>query len=211
MDFLEIENWGSDFTWNPNYNIAPTQETPILTFNRGRFIQTMRWGLVPPWSKDLKMGSRLINARAETLTEKPAFRSLLRKQRCIIVTDGYYEWMQTDSGKQPFYIHHRKNQILPMAGLWDKWLDENEKEWNTYTIITTEPAESLSHIHNRMPVILDKSHIDYWINCDYPPDEALEYLKPQENPLEFYPVSTFVNSPTNNTEECIEHIKLEGS
>ena len=169
----------------------------------------MRWGLVPFWAKDLKMGSRMINARAETLTEKPAFRSLLRSKRCVLVTDGYYEWQQTDSGKQPFYIHHRQGQILPMAGLWDKWLDENEKEWNTYTVITTEPAESISHIHNRMPVILNKSHIDCWINSDYPPNEAIEYLKPYDNPLEFYPVSAFVNSPANNTVECIKYIKLE--
>ena len=153
------------------------------------------------------MGSRMINARAETLSEKPAFRSLLRKQRCIVVTDGYYEWQQTDSGKQPFYIHHRHAQILPMAGLWDSWVDRDENEWNTYTVITTESAESISHIHNRMPVILNKPDIDYWIKSDYPSDEALEYLKPYEKLLEFYPVSTFVNSPANNTEECIQALK----
>ena len=206
---LLVDDWAED--WEPSFNIAPTQNTPVLLYKEKRQLRTMRWGLVPFWAKDLKMGSRMINARAETLTEKPAFRSLLRSKRCVVVTDGYYEWQQTNSGKQPFYIHHRQGQILPMAGLWDKWLDENEKEWNTYTVITTEPAESISHIHNRMPVILNKPHMDYWINCDYPPDEALEYLKPYENPLEFYPVSKFVNSPANNTVECKKYIKLEQS
>ena len=204
---LLVDDWAED--WAPSFNIAPTQNSPILLYQEKRQIQIMRWGLVPSWAKDLKKRSRMINARAETLTEKPAFRSLLRSKRCVVVTDGYYEWMQTNNGKRPYFIHQRNGQILPMAGLWDKWLDENEKEWNTYTVITTEPAESISHIHRRMPVILDKPHLDYWINCDYPPEEAMEYLKPYENPLEFYPVAIFVNSPANNSEKCIQPLKLE--
>ena len=202
---LLVDGWNGD--WQPSYNIAPTQNSPVLVYKEKRQIRTMRWGLVPSWAKELKMGSRMINARAETLTEKPAFRNLLRAKRCVVVTDGYYEWQKTDGGKQPFYIHQRHGQILPMAGLWDRWVDGDENEWNTYTVITTEAAEALSHIHNRMPVILNKPDIDFWINSDYPPDEALEYLKPYENPLEIYAVSNFINSPNNNTIECIQAIK----
>ena len=212
IEELAIEEWEDPDHYTPSYNITPAQFSPILIQeNDSRIVRPMKWGLIPSWSKDETMGTKLINARSETLLEKPSFQNLVPRNRCVVISDGYYEWQQTNSGKQPFYIHHRQGQILPMAGLWDKWLDENEKEWNTYTVITTEPAESISHIHNRMPVILNKSHIDYWINSDYPPDEAIEYLKPYDNPLEFYPVSAFVNSPANNTAECIEYIKLERS
>ena len=204
-----VDDWNDD--WIPSYNIAPTQNTPILIHNEKRIIKTMRWGLVPSWAKDLKMGSRLINARLETLTEKPSFRNLLTSNRCVVITDGYYEWMQTGDGKIPYYIYHPQRNILPMAGLWDKWIDENNKEYHTYTVITTEPAQPIAHIHNRMPVILNFDEIDEWTNINIPCDEALNKLASFSNPLEFYPVSNFVNSPKNNSEICIQPIIQETS
>ena len=204
-----VDDWGED--WIPSYNIAPTQNTPILLFNKKRFIKTMRWGLIPSWAKDVKIGSRLINARSETLSEKSSFQTLLQSNRCVIITDGYYEWMQTNNGKIPYYIHHPHNNILPMAGLWDRWIDENNKEYHTYTVITTEPAQPITHIHNRMPVILNFNELDDWVNAKYPAKEALNMLDSFTHPLEFYPVSNFVNSPRNNSEICIQPIIQETS
>ena len=117
MDYLTVDRRDSDFIWKPNYNIAPTQETPVLTFKNKRIIQGMHWGLVPNWSKEYKIGPRMINARAETLTEKPAYASLLKSQRCIIIANGYYEWKRTKQGRRPYYIHDPENSILPFAGL----------------------------------------------------------------------------------------------
>ena len=202
-----VDDWNDD--WIPIHNIAPTQNTPILLFNEKRFVKNMRWGLVPFWAKDLKMGSRLINARVETLSEKPSCRNLLRSNRCVVITDGYYEWMQTGNGKIPYYIFHPQKNILPMAGLWDKWIDDNNKEYHTYTVITTEPAKPISHIHNRMPVILNDDGIDHWINSNTSAELAISYLTPFENELNFYPVSSFVNSPRNNSEICIQPIIQE--
>jgi putative SOS response-associated peptidase YedK len=204
-----VDDWGED--WIPSYNIAPTQNTPILLFNEKRFIKTMRWGLIPSWAKDIKIGNRLINARSDTLSEKPSFQKLLQSNRCVIITDGYYEWRQTNNGKIPYYIHHPHNNILPMAGLWDRWIDENNKEYHTYTVITTEPAQPLAHIHNRMPVILNFNELDDWVSAKYSAKETLNMLDPFTHPLEFYPVSNFVNSPRNNSEICIQPIIQETS
>ena len=204
-----VDDWNDD--WIPSHNIAPTQNTPILLFNEKRFVKNMRWGLVPFWAKDLKMGSRLINARVETISEKPSFRNLLTSNRCVVITDGYYEWMQTGNGKIPYYIFHPQKNILPMAGLWDKWIDDNNKEYHTYTVITTEPAKPISHIHNRMPVILNDDGIDHWINSNTSAELAISYLTPFENELNFYPVSSFVNSPRNNSESCIQPLIKESS
>ena len=204
-----VDDWNDD--WIPSHNIAPTQNTPILLFNEKRFVKNMRWGLVPFWAKDLKMGSRLINARVETLPEKPSFRNLLTSNRCVVITDGYYEWMQTGDGKIPYHIRHPQKNILPMAGLWDKWIDDNNKEYHTYTVITTEPAHPIAHIHNRMPVILNDDGIDHWINSNTSAELAISYLTPFENELKFYPVSSFVNSPRNNSESCIQPLIKESS
>ena len=202
-----VDDWNDD--WIPSYNIAPTQNTPILIHNEKRIIKTMRWGLVPSWAKDLKMGSRLINARLETLSEKPSFKNLLKSNRCVVITDGYYEWMRNGNTKQPYYIHHPNNKIMPMAGLWDEWVDENNKMIHTYTVITTQSAKSISHIHNRMPVILNVNELDDWVNTDYPLENALNILSPHAITLKFYPVSNFVNSPINNSEICIQPLIQE--
>ena len=117
MDYLGVTNWDSDFSWQPSHNIAPVQKIPVLTCKSERIIQGMYWGLVPNWSKDKKIGSRMINARIETLTKKPAYKNLVQSKRCIVIADGYYEWMQTSHGKKPYYIFAPENIILPFAGL----------------------------------------------------------------------------------------------
>jgi len=207
---LFIEEWTDSFNWEPSYNIAPTHITPILAFDSKRKITPMRWGIVPSWSKDGKIGNRMINARVETLTEKPLFGNLLRSNRCIVVSDGYYEWQSSIARKQPYYIYHQNHELICIAALWDTWIDNDSKVWNTYTVITTQPADAIRHIHNRMPLILHKNDIESWLNSDLPYQELQGCLQSYNNPLTYHPVSTMVNSPVNNSKDCIQPIVLEG-
>ena len=203
-----MENWEVDFTWQPNYNIAPTQKILVLTCENKRTIKGMYWGLVPNWSKKHNISNRMINARMETLIEKPSYASLVRSQRCIVIADGYYEWMQTSQGKQPYYIHDPGNIILPFAGLWDRWQNVGKQERMTCTIITTEPNKELKQIHNRMPVILTRERMDEWIDCRHN-NKVLQLLKPYTKDLDYYPVSTLVNYAVNNSQKCIDPIIME--
>ena len=203
MEELFVDEWEDDFDWEPSYNIAPTQISPVLLNDGKRKVKPMYWGLVPSWAKDKTIGAKMINARSETLGEKPSFQSLIYQKRCIVISDGYFEWKQEGKKKKPYYIRDPDGKLLPMAGLWDEWVDKQGKKWLTYTVITTDPSNQINHIHNRMPVILDKPEMDLWINFDCPPNEALTCLKPYEKLLELYPVSTFVNSPANNSNQCI--------
>ena len=130
MDDLEISTGNSNYTWQPSYNIYPAQKIPVITFNNERIIQGMFWGLIPSWSKNIKIGHRIINAREETLTEKSSYKNLVQSQRCIVIADGYYEWMQTSHGKKPYYIFAPENIILPFAGLWNRW-ENDEKQHKT--------------------------------------------------------------------------------
>ena len=203
IEELFVDEWEDDFDWEPSYNIAPTQISPVLLNDGKRKVKPMCWGLVPSWAKDKTIGAKMINARSETLREKPSFRSLIYQKRCIVISDGYFEWKREGKKKKPYYIRDPDGKLLPMAGLWDEWVDKQGKKWLTYTVITTDPSNQINHIHNRMPVILDKPEMDLWINFDCPPNEALTCLKPYEKLLELYPVSTFVNSPANNSNQCI--------
>jgi len=174
MDDLEVDRWDSDISCKPSYNISPAQETPILTLKNKRVIQGMHWGFVPNWSKECKLEPRMINARVEKLTEKPAYASLLQSKRCIIIANGYYEWMRTSQGKRPYYIHDSGNSMLPFAGLWATWKNDKKQYRITCTIITTEPISELKHIHNRMPVIITKERMDEWIYCSHPQAVVLQ-------------------------------------
>ena len=203
IEELFVDEWEDDFDWEPSYNIAPTQISPVLLNDGKRKVKPMCWGLVPSWAKDKTIGAKMINARSETLREKPSFRSLIYQKRCIVISDGYFEWKREGKKKKPYYIRDPDGKLLPMAGLWDEWVDKQGKKWLTYTVITTDPSNQINHIHNRMPAILDNPEMDLWINFDCPPNEALTCLKPYEKLLELYPVSTFVNSPANNSNQCI--------
>jgi putative SOS response-associated peptidase YedK len=149
----------------------------------------------------------MINARGETLLEKPSFKNLVSSKRCIVITDGYFEWQNIGTIKTPHYFHDPEKKILPMAGLWDEWRSANGELMKTYTVITTTPKPEFAHIHTRMPVILTHPAIDIWVNTrDHTPAVAMDHILPYQDELAVYPVSTLVNSPKNNSARCITPI-----
>ena len=167
IEELKIENWDETINYTPSYNIAPTQKSLVLLGEKDkRLVKSMKWGLIPSWSKNKNIGSKLINARSETLHEKPSFKHLIKSNRCIVLSDGYYEWNTTNSKKQPYYFYDKQKNILPMAGLWSSFLSKDNETILSYTIITKKADEEISHIHNRMPLIIDFDRIDDWINID---------------------------------------------
>ena len=184
------------------YNIAPSQSVPIvLTGNEGRELHAMRWGLIPSWAKDAAIGNRLINARAETVHEKPSFRSSLKKKRCLVPADGFYEWQAREQGKFPQYIRMRSGELFAFAGLWSEW-DSGQEIMQTFTIITTAANRDIESIHHRMPVILMPTDYDRWLSPSS--EEYQSLLKPlKEGLLDHYEITKTVNSPKNDSEECI--------
>jgi len=193
---------------HPRYNIAPTQEVPVVVAPQGRPRgATLRWGLVPFWAKDPSMGNRMINARSETAAEKPSFRTPFRRSRCLIPADGFFEWRKEQGGKVPFWIHMEDEEPFTMAGLWDRWKDPDGKELLTFTILTTEPNEFLRPIHDRMPVILAPSERERWLDPDAPAEELEALLDPYPaEPMAVREVSTRVNSPRNDDPACLEPV-----
>lgn len=197
------------------YNIAPTQPVGIVRISpqtKQREWGLTLWGLIPSWSKDPSMGARMINARAETVDEKPSFRAAFKRRRCIVPASGFYEWMKKDGGKQPYYITSSSGDILGFAGLWESWSGPNGEELESCTILTTDANEEIAHLHNRMPVILAPEDFDEWLGsgADATPAQTSQ-LKHLFRPfpadrLTLYPVSTYVNSPRNEGSACIEEI-----
>src|ERR671916_737722 len=190
----------------PNYNVAPTQEVAaVLAENGGRRLEMLRWGLIPSWAYDPGIGSRMINARAETAAEKPSFRRAFRERRCLIPADGFYEWQRTNGAKQPYYIRMKEERPFAFAGLWESWKDGSGPEIRSCTILTTKPNALTAEIHDRMPVILPPGSYDVWLDSEAEKDELYGLLAPYpEDEMEAYPVSRFVNSPSNNDPRCIE-------
>lgn len=173
-----------------NYNVAPTQTMPVIT---SVGLQMMRWGLIPRWSKDDKLGYKLFNARSETVFEKPMWKSVIKNKRCLIPANGFYEWQKKDDGKQPFYIHLPEDEIFSMAGVWESWTHEG-KELNTYSILTTQPNNEMENIHDRMPVILHKNDETQWLAADTEEDIKV-LLEPYTNGiLEMHEVGREVNT-----------------
>ena len=204
---MAIESWRDSELYQLNYNIAPTQFSPVMVDKIGRQAKIMKWGLIPNWATDASIGSKLINARSETLLEKPSFQHLVPTQRCIVLSDGYYEWKRSNSRAIPYYIYHPEKKILPMAGLWDIWKNISGKNLFSYTIITTMSNSDLKEIHHRMPVILDYKNIDPWIKVNnISVANAMSLLEPYKNKLKFHQVSTLVNSPRNNRIDCIKPV-----
>lgn len=204
IEELSIQLWDESVTYQPSYNIAPTNLVPILVNENARVVRMMQWGLVPSWAKDPDKLPVFINARVETLFEKPTFSNLIDSHRCVVISDGYYEWKQETGHKQPFFIHQPNGAILPMAGLWNRWESPTGEQKLTYTVITTSANTQLRFIHERMPVILPKSTLDAWLDCqDFPQTSAAHLLKPFSGDLEFYPVSNVVNSVRNNHPGCL--------
>lgn len=195
--------------FSSRYNIAPTQQVPTISLKDGkRHFSFRRWGLIPSWAKDEKIGNSLINARAETVAEKPAFRSAFKRSRCLIVTDGFYEWQKTDQKlKQPYFIHMKNDQPFAFAGLAERWKNGDEV-LESCTVITTDPNPLMARLHDRMPVILPPEEYDLWLDPEFQGKEKLlSLLRPySDEEMEAYPVSTTVNSPKNETASCLERI-----
>lgn len=192
---------------HPRYNIAPSQSVPIVIAKaQGREIHSLRWGLIPSWAKDPSIGSHLINARAETVHEKPSFKSSLRKRRCLVPADGFYEWQVRGQGKVPQYIRLRTGGLMAFAGLWSEW-DGGSETLRTFTIITTTANRELEPVHARMPVILLPEHYADWMSSDTSSEQVIPLLRPlEEGLLEHYEISKTVNSPKNDGAECIARV-----
>lgn len=190
---------------SPRYNVAPTQDVVTIMRNGTAHLDLLRWGLIPSWAKDASGGARMINARAETLAEKPSFKRLLHARRCLVVADGFYEWKQEHGGKTPMYITLKDQEPFVFAGLWDAWKSPEGQQMRTCTIITTEPNELMATIHNRMPAILPQQAIEEWLDPAQRDDQALlSLLKPYPtNEMAARPVSRKVNNPKYDSAELI--------
>ena len=191
----------------PRYNIAPSQPVAVISNEDPTTLTHYKWGLIPSWAKDPKIGNRMINARGETVAEKPSFRAAYKRRRCLIPASGFYEWVKQPDIKQkmPHYIQLKTKQPFAMAGLWEYWQSSDGSEINSCTIITTEPNEMMAKLHNRMPVILPPDTYTLWLSKDEQPREILDpLLTPYpESEMQHYPVSTLVNSPANDVPEAI--------
>ena len=206
IEELMVDEWQvKDYT--PSYNIAPTQHSLVLVKERGyNIVKSMRWGLIPVWSKNELYGSKMINARLETVTTKPSFKNLIPKNRCIVLSNGYYEWKQISGKKVPFFIQRKGGGLMFFAGLWTTW-SMSSKRIFTYTILTTKSQKGISAIHDRMPVLFDKSKAEMWINLDNQFSEVERELTENKEVLNYYQVSDFVNKPNNNSAACITQFK----
>jgi putative SOS response-associated peptidase YedK len=195
-------------SWLPRYNIAPTQAVLALVRDgRGFKAARLHWGLVPSWAKDRKMSARLINARAETVADKPSFRSAFKQRRCLILADGYYEWVKQGPAKQPMYIRRGDGVPFAFAGLWERWIDENAAPFNSCTIITCAANDDLAPLHHRMPVVLEKSDYAAWIDAADSASVHLDLLKPAATgTFRAWAVSTYVNAPAHEGPDCTRPI-----
>jgi putative SOS response-associated peptidase YedK len=190
------------------YNIAPTQQVLVVRLaEQGRELVLMRWGLIPSWAGDLKIGASLINARAETAAEKPAFRSAMKRRRCLIPADGFYEWRKAGKTKQPIYIRRADDQPFAFAGLWERWSKQGEPI-ESCTILTTAANDLLRPLHDRMPVILSPNDYGVWLDRQSTEPTKLAYLfEPcPVDELTAYPVNPVVNNARNETAECIQPV-----
>ncbi|HEX9800874.1 MAG TPA: SOS response-associated peptidase [Thermoanaerobaculia bacterium] len=192
----------------PRYNVAPTQEVAIVRWRQegGRELALVHWGLVPFWAKERAIGSRLINARAESISQKPSFRDSFKKRRCLIPADGFYEWQKADGRKQPWLVRLRGGEPFAFAGLWSSWQDrESDGTLESCTIVTTTPNELAKRIHDRMPVILPWERHATWLDPAAASDTLQALLVPYPvDEMEAFPVSTWVNSPAHEEPRCVE-------
>jgi putative SOS response-associated peptidase YedK len=199
----------------PDYNVAPTQDIPVIVQQEDeRHIRKFHWGLVPFWAKDISIGSRMINARVETVAMKPAFRAAFKQRRCLIPADGFYEWHGTSGNKQPYYFHLPCSEPFAFAGLYENWVDKEAlaeaASYRSCTIITMDASDSVKAVHNRMPMILEPAAYAEWLDPEIEaPSEIEAILKSGSvKNLEHHPVSKLVNRIGNNKKECME--PLEG-
>lgn len=198
--------------FSPRFNIAPTQPVAVVrarlasTTRPGRDLAWMRWGLVPRRAKDVSVGNRMINARAESVMEKPAYRAALRERRCLIVADGFYEWKKEGRGKRPYFLRMRDDRPFAFAGLWQTWKSPEDASLESCVLLTTDPNSLVAAIHDRMPVILKPADCDRWLDPDFDETDSLRALFcPYANEeMIAYPVGSYVNSPTHDDPRCVE-------
>jgi putative SOS response-associated peptidase YedK len=199
----------------PRYNLAPTQEAAVVRVpapGEPRRLDLLKWGLIPYWAKEASIGNRMINARSESVAEKPAYRWSFKKKRCLIPADGFYEWKKEGKLKQPYLIHRKDGKPFAFAGLWSSWKSlDQERPVETFTILTTDANDLLRPLHDRMPVIVDPENFDLWLD---PKIEDAAKLQPLLAPhavdgFEAFPVSRAVNSPANDVVDCIAPLVVE--
>jgi putative SOS response-associated peptidase YedK len=194
-------------SWQPNYNAAPTQLLPIIRDSHPETITMARFGMIPPWAKQINVGYKMINARAETILQKITYKTALKHRRCLVIADGFYEWKKIRNGKQPYRFILKKKQLFAFAGLWNYAMIDG-KEILSFSIITTKPNSAVSKVHDRMPVILPKQKEQEWLTCEV--TKAVNMLKTfPASKLKAYQVSSNVNSVGNNHQALIE-IKAPG-
>jgi putative SOS response-associated peptidase YedK len=194
--------------FSPRYNIAPTQQVLAIRLRDGkRRASFLHWGLIPSWASDHSVGNRLINARGESVADKPSFRSAFKRSRCLVVTDGSYEWQKTGKAKQPFFIRLKTDQPFAFAGLAEHW-HRGDQAIDSCTLITTDANELMADIHDRMPVILSPANYDFWLDPEFQDKAKLQsLLRPYpDGEMTAYPVNTLVNNPRNETAACIDAI-----
>lgn len=193
-----------------NYNVAPTQKGLVITGENPDQLGLFRWGLVPFWAKDLKIGARMINARSEGIEDKPSFRKPIRERRCLVLADSFYEWQRHEGGKTPMRIMPADGSLLVMAGIWESWWPKEDPENPVYTfsIITGAPNAEMAPVHNRMPMLLSQEQAQSaWLDPQLPLPEALNLLNtPPDGTLEYYPVSAAVGNVRNNGPELHEAV-----
>ena len=195
------------FDYHARYNIAPTQEVPVVASDRrGTRLGLLRWGFVPEWAEDPSIGSRMINARAESLIGKPAFKRAAASRRCLIPADGFYEWVAEGGRKVPYWIHRPGREPMGLAGVWERWQARGAEPVYSMAIITVDANDQIKHLHDRMPAIVPAASRTAWLDTDTPTEDAIRLLKPYEGRLDAYPVSTLVNSPVNDLPECVEPV-----
>lgn len=209
------------------YNCAPGQELPVVTNDAPEEFRSLKWGLVPDWADDSSVGTELINARAETVRDKPSFREAFERRRCLVVADGFYEWSARDGEKRPYRVAFEDDRPFAMAGLWERWRPERTQTGlsdfvggasggerpdadpdvlETFTIVTTDPNEALSDLHDRMPVVLDSDEESTWLHGGAEEAASLLDTHPGDE-MDTYPVSTQVNNPANDAPELVEPVE----
>lgn len=205
----EFEIWDIQWAFEPSYNIAPGQDIAgIVTRDGEKHLIKLRWGLIPFWAKDEKIGYRMINARTETLVQKRSFSRSFKTRRCLIIADGFYEWRVEKKIKIPMYIHLQSNKPFGFAGLYDTWKAPDGNRITSCTIITTEPNKIVKPIHNRMPVIIEKDKRSIWLDREIEdPEILMDLLKPYAaKEMRAYEVTRMVNSPKFNSADCIKPV-----
>ena len=189
------------------YNIAPSQSVPVCRADGDghRSLARLRWGLIPHWAKDERIGYRMINARSETVAEKPAFRAAFKGRRCLVPADGYYEWRITNRRKQPYMLHLSEHRPFCFAGLWARWRRGDGETVESFTIMTTVPNRRCAEVHDRMPVILPSAAHEAWLDPDYQDLDALhQLLRPYPDAeMSYFAISTAVNNPRNDDPRCV--------